>query len=314
MASAISSPNRRAASRLGPEFRHRLFMFIAWLAMLSLIGWVAISGFPYYRLDMAERVYSPEHAVFRPSGQMGLRLGMFGLFLFFCLFVYPIRKRSKWLLSIGKTKNWLDLHVLFGISAPLVITLHSSFKLSGLAGVAYWIMIAVAVSGFIGRYIYAQLPRSINAAEMTLNEMQAVSAELAQQLARESVVRWEDLEPLLALPSVEQVNKLPALGALWWMLRLDLARPFHVSRIRRRAMGPLGRIRTLGGFLSSGQSRIEVVIAAARKQSWISSKMLFLRRIKEMFHLWHVVHRPFSYSFAALAVIHIVLAVSLGYY
>ncbi len=297
-----------------PDFRHRLFLSVAWLAMLSFIGWVAFSGFQYYRLEMADRVYSPAHAIFRPSGSLGLKLGIFGLFLFFCLFVYPIRKRSKWLLSIGKTKNWLDFHVLFGISAPLIITLHSSLKFGGLAGVAYWIMIAVAVSGFIGRYIYAQVPRSLNAAEMTLTEMQTVSAGLAQELTNESVVDWHDLEPLLALPSASQVNRMPVLGALWWMLKIDLARPFHVSRIRRRALGPLGRIRTLGGFFSSGQSRIEVVITAARKQAWISSKMLFLRRVQEMFHLWHVIHRPFSYSFAALAVIHIVLAVSLGYY
>ena len=314
MASAINPPNVRVVLRIKPELRHRMLLGIAWLAMLAFIGWVVFSGLAYYRLDQADRVYSPAHAVFRPSGSMGLKLGIFGLFLFFCLFVYPVRKRSKWLSSIGKTKNWLDFHVLFGISAPLIITLHSSFKFGGLAGVAYWIMISVAVSGFIGRYIYAQVPRSLNTAEMTLTEMQTMSAELARDLANESVVDWHHLEPLLALPSASQVNRMPVLGALWWMLRLDLARPFHVSRIRRRALGPWGRVRSLGGFLSSGQQRIEVVIAAARKQSWISSKMLFLRRIQQMFHLWHVIHRPFSYSFAALAVIHIVLAVSLGYY
>jgi len=74
------------------------------------------------------------------------------------------------------------------------------------------------------------------------------------------------------------------------------------------------KVWTLGGLFSSRHRQIETVIAAARKQSWISSKMLFLRRIQEMFHLWHVVHRPFSYSFAVLVVIHVVLAVSLGYF
>ena len=314
MDATISPATVRTGSRLPADFRHRFLLLLAWAMNLGLIGWVAASGFPYYRLEMEDRAYSPVHAVFRPSGTIGLRMGLFGLFLFGCLFVYPIRKRSKWLSSIGKTKNWLDFHVLFGITAPVIITLHSSLKFGGLAGVTYWIMMAVALSGFIGRYIYAQVPRSLNATEMTLTEMQNTSSELAQQLADESVVRWRDLEPLRALPSVEQVNKLPVLGALWWMLRLDMARPFHVSRIRRRALGSGRQIRTLGGFLSSGDSRIENVISAARKQSWLSSKMLFLRRIQEMFHLWHVVHRPFSYSFAALVVIHIGLAISLGYY
>src|SRR5579872_3622358 len=165
MASAISSPKARVTIRFGPDFRHRLFLLIAWMAMLAAVVWIGVSGFGYYQLDLADRMYSPGHAVYRPSGSMGLRLGISGMLLFVCLFVYPIRKRSKWLSSIGKTKHWFDFHVLFGISAPLVITLHSSFKFGGLAGVAYWIMIAVAVSGFIGRYIYAQVPRSLNAAD-----------------------------------------------------------------------------------------------------------------------------------------------------
>jgi hypothetical protein len=32
-----------------------------------------------------------------------------------------------------------------------------------------------------------------------------------------------------------------------------------------------------------------------------------------VFHLWHVIHRPFSYSFALLAVIHIAVVTMMGY-
>jgi hypothetical protein len=33
-----------------------------------------------------------------------------------------------------------------------------------------------------------------------------------------------------------------------------------------------------------------------------------------VFHLWHVVHKPFSYAFAVLAILHIVLQFALGYF
>jgi len=33
-----------------------------------------------------------------------------------------------------------------------------------------------------------------------------------------------------------------------------------------------------------------------------------------LFQLWHIIHRPFSYSFALLAAIHVVLMLMLGYY
>jgi hypothetical protein len=41
--------------------------------------------------------------------------------------------------------------------------------------------------------------------------------------------------------------------------------------------------------------------------------MLFLSRSQQVFNLWHIVHRPFSYAFAVLACIHIVTAILLGY-
>jgi len=282
--------------------------------MLAGILSVAYLGFPYYHLSQADRAYSPLQPLFRPSGSIGLKLGFAGLGLFLILFLYPIRKHWAWLGRIGKTKNWLDFHVLVGISAPIVITLHSSLKLSGLAGLAYWIMIAVALSGFAGRYLYAQIPRSLNAAELSLQEMQALSAQLTEDLSRQELLSTAEAEPLLKLPSPAEVERMSLLGALWLMLRMDVARPFRVSRIRRRALSGAGLLLTLGGLLPSRHRELERVIASIRKQSWISAKMLFLKRIESVFHLWHVVHRPFSYSFAVLVVAHITVAMLLGYY
>ena len=51
----------------------------------------------------------------------------------------------------------------------------------GLAGIAYWIMIAVMLSGLVGRYLYSQIPRRINAAELSLQEMQAMTNELTER-------------------------------------------------------------------------------------------------------------------------------------
>jgi hypothetical protein len=42
--------------------------------------------------------------------------------------------------------------------------------------------------------------------------------------------------------------------------------------------------------------------------------MAFLERVQQVFHLWHVVHRPFSYSFVALVAIHITVVLLLGYF
>jgi hypothetical protein len=65
-------------------------------------------------------------------------------------------------------------------------------------------------------------------------------------------------------------------------------------------------------MLPSGNPEVERVIGAARRQAGLSKRILFLSRTHKVFHLWHVVHRPFSYSFAVLAVIHITVVMLFG--
>lgn len=309
-----SAAGVKTGFRFDGEIRHSIRLYACWIATLSVIVWVAVRGFPYYRLDAVSRAYSPDHALFRPSGTIGLRMGLLGLGFFLVLFLYPIRKRWPWLGRIGKTRHWLDFHVMVGITAPVLVTLHSSFKVRGLAGVAYWIMMAVALSGFVGRYLYAQIPRSLSASELTMRDLQSLSGGLAVLLERQTVLKWEDVAPLLRVPTTEEVESMSLGRTFMTMLVLDITRPFRVSRLRRGFLSGRELVLTVGGLLRTRHLDLEAAISAVRSQSWLSAKMAFLRRIQEVFHLWHVVHRPFSYSFAVLVVVHIGIALMLGYY
>jgi hypothetical protein len=303
-----------ATASHGSEYRHRLLLKLSIATAVLVILVTALYGFDYYRLDIRDRSYHPKHFDLRPTGRIGLRLGMLGAILFCGLFLYPIRKRWSWLGKIGITRHWLDFHVLLGITAPIIITFHSSLKFRGLAGVAYWIMIAVALSGFVGRYFYAQLPRSLNAAELSLKEMQDISQTLWQELEGQKLFAWLQLAPLFNLPTREEVERLSLGQALLSMMLLDLRRPFLVSALRRRAMNSRELLFSLGGFLPSQNPKLEGAVEMARKQAWMMGKVSFLSKTRQVFHLWHVVHRPFSYSFAVLMLVHIVVAVMMGYF
>ena len=201
----------------------------------------------------------------------------------------------------GTTRHWLDYHIVLGISAPFVIALHSSFKFKGLAGMAFWIMLSVSLSGIVGRYLYAQIHRGASAAEISLKESREVQAQMTEKLAQQKLISPGHLKALFKLPTEEQVVCWPAIFALLYMVILDIARPLHIARIRRRIMGLGEVITTLGGLLPSKNVRIEQVIALAREQASLSKRLVFLSRSQQVFHLWHVVHKPFSYSFAVLA-------------
>ena len=67
----------------------------------------------------------------------------------------------KRLRDAGRMKTWLEVHVFCGIVGPVLVTFHTSFKFNGIVSVAYWSMVAVVLSGFVGRYLYVRIPRSI---------------------------------------------------------------------------------------------------------------------------------------------------------
>ena len=299
---------------LKPAGRHQLAVWLLTAFYVTVIGWTLIHGFSYYRLPLEERAYHPLNRELRPSGPTGIRLGLLGVATFLGIFLYAIRKRWKPLGRIGKTKNWLDIHVVMGVSAPILITFHAGFRMRGLAGTSYWIMLAVALSGIVGRYLYSQIPRRINAAELSLQEMQSMTDDLTAQLQRQSLVGAEELQPLLAVPSKEKVEAMPVFTALVLMAVCDIKRPFLVARIRRRALSGAGNVSRLWGLLPSPEPGLEKVIDLARHRSWISTKISFLSKTHQVFHLWHVVHRPFSYSFAILVCVHISVALLMGYF
>ena len=252
-----AAPGRSRAKQ--KELGHRIRVRIAATAAFLFLAAIAIYGADYYILPLDQRPYSAKHELLRPSGTIGLKLGIFGTVLFFIIFLYALRKVIPWLGRIGTARHWMDFHVIAGISAPVVIAFHASFKFQGIAGVAFWIMLAVALSGIVGRYLYAQIPRSLSAAEMSLGELHDNERMLAEFLLVQSVFSEEQLRKALKAPSPERASQVGALAAIVQMLAFDLAMPFRMAKLRRLAGGSAG-LRSLGGLVSSGNREVEDIV------------------------------------------------------
>lgn len=304
----------RVVTRSNPERAHRIRLITGYVLAIALIAGLAVYGFDYYTLAAADRPFSAKHVLLKPSGKIGMRMGFLGLAMFFSIFLYPLRKRWGWLSRQGSSKHWLDIHVLLGLSAPFVIAFHSSFKFQGFAGMAFWIMVAVSLSGIVGRYLYAQIPRNLNAAEISLRELQYLQSQLSEHLVQQKLLPESGLRSLLRLPSQQRVLELSIVTALAYMMVLDVMRPFRVAAIRRGALTWLQALPTVAGLLPTRHAALERAISTARDEAALSKRILFLSRSQQVFHLWHVVHKPFSYSFALLAMIHIVVVMMMGYF
>jgi hypothetical protein len=97
------------------------------------------------------------------------------------------------------------------------------------------------------------------------------------------------------------------------MMLIDMRRPFRLSLLRLQATGFGSWVRSCFGFKRTRDLSLERAIGIARKQSALSKRILFLSRTQQVFNMWHIIHRPFSYAFAILALIHISLALYMGY-
>jgi hypothetical protein len=202
---------------------------------------------------------------------------------------------------------------VLGTAAPIIIAFHSSFKFGNIAGMAFWSMLMVTLSGFVGRYLYSQIPRSLNAAELSMKEIHDKEEALKKELEEQRATFGFTVDALYQLPSAADVAKTPAVASLLSMFLIDFKRPFRTSLVRLQQAGFGSWVFSLFGLLPTRDQKLERALRVAQKQASLSKSILFLSRTQRVFQLWHVIHRPFSYAFAILAVLHIGIALFMGY-
>jgi len=174
------------------------------IVILSLIIIVALTvsvllyiGYNYYSIPLEERHFHPLNQSFRASGIVGHGLGIIGSLLIITgVFSYMFRKRLRIFSRIGILKHWLEFHIFLCTLGPFLILFHTTFKFGGLVAVSFWSMVAVFLSGIVGRYIYLQIPRSIEGQELSLLEMEDQQIEMNKQL-RQSIVLDESIYELI---------------------------------------------------------------------------------------------------------------------
>jgi hypothetical protein len=98
----------------------------------------------------------------------GHTLGIVGFILMLMTeTLYSLRKRSRTRVARwGRMSDWLQFHIFTGIVGPYMVLLHSSWKFNGLAGATMLLTIVIVISGFIGRYIYTRIPRTLDGIEV----------------------------------------------------------------------------------------------------------------------------------------------------
>ena len=285
-----------------PELRPRRRAFKLFLVLL---GAICLGGWPYYALPIAERVRSPLHAWLKPSGYIGQSAGLLALTIFIFLWLYPVRKKFRWLAFTGAIARWLDVHVLAALGLPLLVAIHAAWRFTGLIGLGFWSMMVVWVSGLAGRYIYARIPRSKLGVELTIEEIVARRQDLLAEIARASGLEPALVETTLAAGQAPVAHR-GLWGTLWRMVADDLA--------RRRAARRLRRLWETRGLHRRKNDRpmLKAMLRLARREMALAQQARMLDATHDVFRYWHVLHRPVAIAALIAVLIHVAVVVALG--
>ena len=149
-----------------------------WLALLAMLLITGLYGAVY----VATQAIPPAYELF------GHGIGIIGFILMLMTeTLYSLRKRSrsvKW----GKMSAWLQFHIFMGLVGPFMVLLHSSWKFNGLAGASMLLTVIIVISGFIGRYIFTRIPRTLDGLEI-----EGTLSQEALKQARRLMALWHTI-------------------------------------------------------------------------------------------------------------------------
>ena len=230
------------------------------------------------------------------SGLYGHGLGILGFLLMLSTeTLYSLRKRSRrarW----GRTSTWLRIHIFTGIVGPYLVLLHTAWKFNGLAGVLTLLTGLVVASGFVGRYIYTAVPRTVEGAEIEATDLEAEIRAAEEELQRRLAGRPELAERVAErLGSLRRTPENP--------LRFLLTRPFVEWRQRLQWW----RERREWQAVAGGQAReLEDLLQRSRMLRGQAASLTLARRLLSA---WHAVHIPVGVVLFTVAFVHIGAAV-----
>ena len=290
-------PASPASATKSPANPRLAYVPVAVLLAISLLG------SPYYLLSQAGRVRHAWHPWLRPSGYVGQTIGIVAFALFLFLWLYPLRKRVRWLAFTGAVPRWLDLHVAAGLVVPLAGAVHAGWRFRGLIGLGYAAMLVVALSGVVGRYIYVRIPRRRDGLELSREEAAGRRRELVTEIAAATGLDPQRIEATLA-PAAANATGLGLASAVAQMVRDDVAR-------RRAARRLAAEVRTARPEAFDRRA-LRRVLALARREMALAQQARMLDATHRLFRFWHAAHQPFAISAFLAVALHVAVVVAVG--
>lgn len=283
--------------------QHRLYIGIFFVIGILTFLTLSFLGASYYFLPVEERFFSPLHNILKPSGLIGHGIGIFGsIMMILGIVLYMARKRIRKFSRVGILKHWLEFHIFLCSVGPLLILYHTAFKFGGLVAVSFWSMLAVVISGVIGRFIYVQIPRNIQGNELSFDQLTKINDDLYFRLRNEYNVDDTILLKLDEIAVVEEYKSLSFSHAFKKIVKDYFSKGKLLNEIKSDLQKS-----------NLKKESINEVLNICRSKLLLVRRIGLLSTMQKIFKYWHIIHLPFAIIMIIIMLIHISVAIVFGY-
>jgi sulfur relay (sulfurtransferase) DsrC/TusE family protein len=280
---------------------HKIFIAILTAIVLLTFSAILFKGISYYRISLEERFFHPDHEFLKPSGIIGHGMGIVGSFLILVgVATYMARKRYRFMSRIGILKHWLEFHIFLCTLGPILILFHTALKFGGIVAISFWSMVAVFLSGIIGRFIYIQIPRSIEGRELNLNEIRDMKTDVATILKDSDNIDEESFN--IITESIKKKIEIYHSNAL-----VRYFRKYSDDRKSIRSVRAVLKKNKLPGFEQ------KKILDLVKDDISLNRRIERLDTMRNLFNYWHVIHFPFALLMLIIMVIHVGITIAFGY-
>lgn len=282
---------------------HIIYVSSFFLVGIAVLILLAINGYQYYSLPIEERFFDPSHAILKPSGNWGHGFGVIGTFMMiFGVAIYMFRKRSRKLFTFGYLKHWLEFHIFLCTVGPILVLYHTAFKFGGIVSVSFWSMVLVVLSGVVGRFIYIQIPRTIQGKEIDIQDLISMRQELLDKMKQEMLFDVRLIDQLDILASTDRYKNLGLVNTVILYFK---------DFINIRSF----QLRLKKNTIAAGFSRIKQneILNKAQAEIILSRRLGMLRTMQNLFKYWHIAHLPFAIAMFVIMIVHVIVTLTFGY-
>jgi hypothetical protein len=185
---------------------------------------------------------------------------------------------------------------------PVLVLYHTAFKFGGIVSVSFWSMVLVVVSGVIGRFIYLQIPRTIQGKELSVSELNSQKEKLAIKIRSVLSEDSSTLSEFEKVTSAERYKSFRLATAVGFIIK-DYFNIRSVLKMLKRRINLLGIDKT----------ERKDLIKAAKSEIVIARRIALLRTSQKLFHLWHIFHLPFAITMFVIMIVHVAVTIIFGY-